>query len=1745
MSLLRRVSAAVMALSLIVSSEAALPGSGNCSTFSVNGNNLPPLGDQSQNIPNASFQLKVSDFTATKAGSSVNLGLQGITNQFTGDNDGVRGAGAWYVIYRCDIANGQFVQLTDHTHASTVAGTVSNLTFTDSSLGANPQSKYHYVAFGLMSTTVSFGTVNPSAGTDADSFSTSLSRYVTGTANTKITWSDPVFAEADFRPVQNLAITANPAVGTVNGMVGQASVSQTFSATIDASLVASPSYVWTTSGLPDGLTTATAGNQTTISGTYTTPGVFNASVGVSATSSHTTSVAQTYVILPVSLAFTSPASSLSSVQVSKVTSYELTTQNGMAAADPTNYEVAYTIQNQTLAGAATTVASVVGGKLMIDLSNVATTGQALSVTVVAADVCKTGGTCRNELLSSATRVFTASTANEFKFSNNVLAAASAFQANPANIATYAQIRLGGNPSSYTVGLEGQGATVSNTYSIVSGATATGTAIAALSQIGLQFVTSTAGGAVISEVSSGSATASIGSTFALNMSFTSPGSSPAATIATVVPFIVLDGAAPTVVATPVFAEFAWGVQAGAKVLPILSAARTLMVTYSKNLQTAPRANITFADGSMLSNLSGIIQNDAKVVHYSVDLSSLATRVFPQGTQDLLDVSAISFDSSGKDLQSTTVLQQFSNDTVAAQYTNTGYRIVNPLKVVTTSLGTGVKATATLEIRLNKMAVVNGNSSIISGIGNPNVTSKNESGVTVILVAPATRFNYASSGLTVVSTQVLASGLPLLDASDAAANQAVSVTIENDTYKPNLISDVSRISSASSTDVTFVAAFDEALNGTCTATVGGANAACTVAGQVVTVVATGLAYNRSLPVVITVSDTSANGASVNFTYVTLDQSEVVAPVADTNAPFVLSLTPDLKDPAAGNGLSLLPVINVEFSENVTGGNVTLMGSAAINTQVNGTGGFRSISPSVQLTAGTTYTLNLSGFIDSSNNTMTPVSFTFTTAQANQTIPAPTLASSNVAGVSISVDSPLSFLFSESLNLDSLAGFSLTSGTGTVEGVWSVSGKVHTFRPAVNLQPSVSYSYNFTTAVKSVRGVALSAPVSGSFSTLASAAPKEFAVNVSAVGSSHVATATWVVGSGTVDHYAVSYRASNDLSFSGNATQLTTVAAAAGAAKLTTSGTLNGVTAGQNVQFVLNAMSATNVAVATATVTVLALPSQNDVIQKQLISVASNAVVTVAVEIPSGDVVAPVQLKVDPKALQTSAEFSIQTISDPTAKSRLTALGGGGRKVVDPVQFGPDGKIFLKPVEIGLRFNPTTLGSTDPLVLSTMLTPVFVNPVTGRWDTQGLAFGRVEVVDADEAVLYLLTTHFSAFSVGEALRFVTNQGALTIASNQASVQWSASVTPGDLSIAVSGTGATQLSTSPILAAGSSVNTTGFTIAVPEVVTSDINVTYTVTIRDGATTATGTFTVTKLATGGSTTFAGTPRNVDSFSVKLSGASTATLSWTLTSDSDRQVDTVNVELSRKLVSSTGAVSYTTPETYSFNRSLTTTTIAGLDSNSIYRYTAFTKSQQGNRSLSSGDITRYTFFGLATQTLAASASATLTGTDGLSVVFSVTGTNPVEVSRYSSTALSTLTGTGKILATTIALSNGQTLVQTGLFELSFTGPSSVTITMAGTFPGHIISHYDEAKTAWEYLGSSNGMPLQATVAGAGSNSVITITATTAAGSPFALSRPLPLKEDDGGGCLTVAGSHVNPVHGWLNFLLMLMPLGYFFIRRKL
>ncbi len=113
-----------------------------------------------------------------------------------------------------------------------------------------------------------------------------------------------------------------------------------------------------------------------------------------------------------------------------------------------------------------------------------------------------------------------------------------------------------------------------------------------------------------------------------------------------------------------------------------------------------------------------------------------------------------------------------------------------------------------------------------------------------------------------------------------------------------------------------------------------------------------------------------------------------------------------------------------------------------------------------------------------------------------------------------------------------------------------------------------------------------------------------------------------------------------------------------------------------------------------------------------------------------------------------------------SNLKNQNGGGSRFSDIIHFGPNGTSFNKPVDFALKIEHslsaiaqscgTSLDTTCEVDLLSVLNPLTFDAANKEWTRKALSKTRVEVLDANNALLHAGTPHFSAFMVGEAFTF-----------------------------------------------------------------------------------------------------------------------------------------------------------------------------------------------------------------------------------------------------------------------------------------------------------------------------------------------------------------------------------------------------------
>ena len=173
--------------------------------------------------------------------------------------------------------------------------------------------------------------------------------------------------------------------------------------------------------------------------------------------------------------------------------------------------------------------------------------------------------------------------------------------------------------------------------------------------------------------------------------------------------------------------------------------------------------------------------------------------------------------------------------------------------------------------------------------------------------------------------------------------------------------------------------------------------------------------------------------------------VAP--DTTAPTVTGRTPAV----GATGVSVNSTVTATFSEAVSSTvmSVTPQGGSPVAGAVSYDAGTRTatFTPSAALAVSTVYTVNVSGAKDAANNTMAPVSWTFTTAAAAPpsgcpcsiwpvtTVP-PTPASTDASAVEVGVK----FRTSQAGWITGIRFYKGAGNTGThIGNLWSISGSL----------------------------------------------------------------------------------------------------------------------------------------------------------------------------------------------------------------------------------------------------------------------------------------------------------------------------------------------------------------------------------------------------------------------------------------------------------------------------------------------------------------------------------------------------------------------------------------------------------------------------------------------------------------------------------------------------------------------------------
>jgi methionine-rich copper-binding protein CopC len=180
------------------------------------------------------------------------------------------------------------------------------------------------------------------------------------------------------------------------------------------------------------------------------------------------------------------------------------------------------------------------------------------------------------------------------------------------------------------------------------------------------------------------------------------------------------------------------------------------------------------------------------------------------------------------------------------------------------------------------------------------------------------------------------------------------------------------------------------------------------------------------------------------VTWSFTTAAAPPADTTPPTITARTPA----SGATGVSISIAVTATFSEAVQASTIDMALSGpggSVSGSLDYDSGSRkaTFTPTAALTASTTYTVNVSGAKDLANNTMSPVSWTFTTAAANTGCPCTIWPSSATPAVVADPDNGgievgVKFRTTQAGTITKIRFYKGTTNTGThVGSLWTRTG------------------------------------------------------------------------------------------------------------------------------------------------------------------------------------------------------------------------------------------------------------------------------------------------------------------------------------------------------------------------------------------------------------------------------------------------------------------------------------------------------------------------------------------------------------------------------------------------------------------------------------------------------------------------------------------------------------------------------------
>jgi methionine-rich copper-binding protein CopC len=184
------------------------------------------------------------------------------------------------------------------------------------------------------------------------------------------------------------------------------------------------------------------------------------------------------------------------------------------------------------------------------------------------------------------------------------------------------------------------------------------------------------------------------------------------------------------------------------------------------------------------------------------------------------------------------------------------------------------------------------------------------------------------------------------------------------------------------------------------------------------------------------------------------------SDTTPPTITSRTPASNASNVATNTSVSATFSEPVQASTTTSSITVTGgggTVAGSTSYNATNQTVTFTPGAALAPGTTYTVDVRGVQDTAGNTMSPASWTFTTAGADTTAPTITTRTPATGATNVSTGTTVTATFSEPIQASTpLVNVATSTGTPVAGATsYNATTRTVTFTPSAALSNSTAYT------------------------------------------------------------------------------------------------------------------------------------------------------------------------------------------------------------------------------------------------------------------------------------------------------------------------------------------------------------------------------------------------------------------------------------------------------------------------------------------------------------------------------------------------------------------------------------------------------------------------------------------------------------------------------------------------------------------